>query len=278
MGLFLGGEQEDPDTGEDRMKHWSKVNRAERLLDNEDVRMDIVLKMLDRSPTLKSVVGMIDHIGDKRGQELIEKLAKDASDKYANEYFKMQKARRAKRDVPTKNLPDIELEKLKDSEYLAQLFAQIIISSWDDSELLREIMRDENDRAWTTPVANSIRRDLPKSFLKEYSRSVMTLGPEKVRSGPMDFYYQKKQALETFPELAGLIKALTYLDEKEGFTAADVHSMNVMFSKKTREMVVVDLGLFKIKKAPGPEPVGLTPSEFEPFELVLERFKWFLEK
>ncbi len=275
LGLFLGGEMKDPKTGEDRMQKWSKINRAERLLDNDAVRKDIVMKMLKGSTTLVSVIGMIAGIGNDKGMQLFEKLAEDASNKYANEYFGMQKARRAKRSAPAKNLPDITLERLKESEYLAQLFAQIIINAWDASELVEEILKED----WAEPVVKNIRADLQRSFVKEYTRGIMTLGSEKLRTSAMDFYYQHKDSLKNFPEVAGLVKALAYLDEKEGFEARDVHAMNVMFSKKTREMVVVDLGLFSLgKKQKDPEPTGLTPSELKPFELVLENFKQFLNE
>ena len=273
MGLFLGGERPDPETGEDRKKHWSKINRAERLLDSDTVRKGIVKEMLKGSPTLDGIVPMIDSIAQKK-DELIEKLADDASNRYANEYFNIQKDKRAKRNVPKKNLPDIHLEKLKNAEYLAQLFAQIIIDAWDESELVEKIMSE----SWAAPVVRNIRAALEKSFMKAYTKGIVTIGPEKERKR-LQYRYQKKQALENFPEIKGFVNALTYLDEKEGFSAADVHSMNVMFSKSSREMVVVDLGLFKI----GPKPAASqqptpTASDLEPMEVVFERFNWFLEK
>ena len=271
MGLFLGGERPDPETGEDRMKTWGRINRAERLLDSETIRKNIVKEMLKGSPTLNGVVGMIDSVAQEK-DELIEKLADDASSRYANEYFNIQKDKRAKRDVPKKNLPDIQLERLKATEYLAQLFAQIIINAWDESELVEKIMSE----SWAAPVVRNIRATLEKSFMKAYTRGIMTLGPEKERK-LLQYRYQKKQALENFPEIKGFVNALTYLDEKEGFSAADVHSMNVMFSKSSHEMVVVDLGLFKIGSKPvaNPQP---TASDLEPMEVVFERFNWFLEK
>ena len=155
---------------------------------------------------------------------------------------------------------------------MAQLFAQIIINAWDESELVEKIMSE----SWAAPVVRNIRATLEKSFMKAYTRGIMTLGPEKERK-LLQYRYQKKQALQNFPEIKGLVDALTYLDEEEGFSAADVHSMNVMFSKSSREMVVVDLGLFKIGSKPvtNPQP---TASDLEPMEVVFERFNWFLEK
>ena len=77
MGLFLGGERPDPETGEDRMKTWGRINRAERLLDSETIRKNIVKEMLKGSPTLNGVVGMIDSVAQEK-DELIAKLADDA--------------------------------------------------------------------------------------------------------------------------------------------------------------------------------------------------------
>ena len=50
-----------------------------------------------------------------------------------------------------------------------------------------------------------------------------------------------------FPEAESLFKALSFVSEK-GFVPSDVQGKNVMVRSGTGELVVVDVGLFDLRK------------------------------
>jgi len=55
----------------------------------------------------------------------------------------------------------------------------------------------------------------------------------------------EKYTQAAFPEVDNLMGAMQYLTNVEKFSPGDVHYKNVMIRPGTRELVIMDLGLFK---------------------------------
>jgi|10_taG_2_1085330.scaffolds.fasta_scaffold02125_3 hypothetical protein len=286
MALFTGGAEEvvDRDTGKvkvDRTAEWGNIQRAERLLSSPEVREDIAKNMarglyMTWLPYFSKDPNHEDYLSDEDFQNMINDVIQQANVTYSNIYSEISrnigKARRgvarAEQGIGTKAADkamkklnfysrtlikpgDLTNARLMKFEFWAKLFVKVLIDAYKQSDLVEKLKT-------TGPPGLEYLMDgmlgdsykaMESDFIRWYTRSITPLGPESTR----DFQYQPKAALERFPEVRGIINAMNRLEKEEGFTAKDVHIFNVMYSKTTNEMVIVDLGLFDIKPKPKPK-------------------------
>jgi len=99
---------------------------------------------------------------------------------------------------------------------------------------------------------NYVKPIIPGSFTGRFGREIMKPQPES--------------ALEDFPEAQNVI---TFLNDMKqiGFSGFDLHSDNVMVRPADKELVIVDLGLFKLEDLAKVEDSGDTT----PFDLFEKR-------
>ena len=101
---------------------------------------------------------------------------------------------------------------------------------------------------------NYVKPIIPGSFTGRFGREIMRPQPES--------------AIEDFPEAQNIIQFLN--DMKQiGFSGFDLHSDNIMVRPIDKELVVVDLGLFKLEDLAKVEDSG----ETTPFDLFEKRNK-----
>ena len=120
--------------------------------------------------------------------------------------------------------------------YVDEMFSAII-NSLDKKEAI--LIKEE---------ASIVKMSLSLAFVKAYMRPIVS-GGEKLRpkSGlrGIDQYGNNLEVDEEFPESIGIRQAMKKLFGR-GLRPFDVHSENVMMRPSTGDIVVVDLGRFKV--------------------------------
>ena len=133
-------------------------------------------------------------------------------------------------------------EQAKDlmSLYINITYQEILANPEDESSL--GIIRD---------YESHIKEDLLMSFFKAYMKPLVTgAAGRRIDHGSglrgFDSFYGISDELEKqFPEIVGVRAAMQAFADRD-FKPFDVHAANVMMRPKTNDIVIVDLGRFKI--------------------------------
>jgi len=109
--------------------------------------------------------------------------------------------------------------------------------------------RYRDSEAFTTMQMNGVLHTIPNNFIEAYRRPMMTGGvnisPLSALSGRDRGGAGRIEVEQEFPETIGLRKAMDAF-HNAGITPKDVHIENIMMRPNTNELVIVDLGLFKL--------------------------------
>jgi len=92
-------------------------------------------------------------------------------------------------------------------------------------------------------IANSLARIVDSKtnyFLQKQVIPIHDFSPRSGLTGGAEGYTK-----EAFPEADSLMRAMQHLTKKEQFSPGDIHVKNVMARPGSRELVIMDLGLFK---------------------------------
>lgn len=117
-------------------------------------------------------------------------------------------------------------------------------------ESMLQYPADERDLRIIEDYKEMIRTELRTAFVKAYQRPMISGGENlpnfSALKGLDQFFKREKEIEETFPETIGVRKAMKKFLGR-GLVAKDVHSDNVMMRPKTNDIVIVDLGLFRLR-------------------------------
>ena len=269
LALFHSGGTEAEDTAAMRL-----TNRGQRLFANERLRLSTA-KSVIYSMKIWEHIFQIGHAEDPTISE-IEGFAADIA--------KTASARYKRKDWASGDL-ELQHPHLQDTDPYAIQFAKLIIDEFNKSEYKKKLAAsakrqfDENQAQLSKWVAHSmffgpltqVQGEIEDIFVYEFLKPVLGLSAK--RYADMD---QPEEAVEQFPEAKSLYKAIKFLDVA-GFSAKDLHTHNVMISKQSREMVIVDVGMFDLQQAQQVvSKQWVKRKQAEPWDLVLENFKLFL--
>ena len=211
-----------------------KVNfsvRDERLFKNHNVLYDIAKQSIMNSQLLQNIVPRdIGNIADS--------VARKAVNRYIKGEYK---------DIDGEAYDALQFIFMSDwRQYVSGRKGQVLflLSLVELHRTLYPPGKDPLILFMNDSLLGNIYSQVLESFIKAYVRPIIP-GTVHDHDSSASLEPQHSSALEQFPEARGFIEFIKAMKEA-GFTGRDMHAGNFMVRPSDKELVIVDLGLFKM--------------------------------